>query len=133
MNFTSEQRSEAERQLRENPGSRRVSVTLMPEQRDEFRRTVDAELARQDDVIRDSQSLVRALGEQTFSGELRRTISRSGIPRDDLAKAIGVEPGQLRDFLWGRDVLPTDAVDRLMNELRLLPRLETQLSRPGTA
>jgi len=126
MNFTPQQRSEAERQLRENPGTRRVSVVLTAQQRDEFRRLVDAELARQQDVIRDSQPLVRALGEQTFSGELRRAISRCGIPRDELARAIGVDPDRLRDFLWDRGVLPTDAVDRLMSELRLAPRLETQ-------
>ncbi|MGD9857220.1 MAG: hypothetical protein AB7U20_19925 [Planctomycetaceae bacterium] len=126
MNFTQAQRAEAQRQHRENPGSHRVHVPLTPDQEEEYGRLVDAETAGKNDVIRSSQPLLRALREQTFSGELRRAISRCGRPRDELAHAIGVAPQQLRNFLWGQAALPTDAVDRLMTELRLSARLETQ-------
>ena len=130
MKFTPEQRAEAERQLRDTPGSHRVNVPLRPEQRAEYRAMVAAEMAQRDQVVCDSQPLLRALREESFSGELRRAISRSGRQRDELAVAVGLESEQLRNFLWGEEVLPTDAVDRLMAELRILARLEAEPAAP---
>ncbi|WLD15185.1 hypothetical protein [Planctellipticum variicoloris] len=72
-----------------------------------------------DDVDAMMDAFARAGKERTFSGFVRRAIHTSDIPLDALAAAAGVGWGDLEAFLAGTGDLPSSAIDRLVETLRI--------------
>jgi hypothetical protein len=119
MQLTAEQRAEIERQRRENPGTRHVTITPTPEQAELHRRAVEEEEAARDANSAQARKLFAALEEPGFSGDLRRAIVASRKEPDDLASELGVDAALLEEFLDGDASLPTAVVDRLVAVLGL--------------
>lgn len=70
-----------------------------------------------DDALMDA--IVKAGSEPTFSGTLRRAIHRSGRPATQVAEAAGVDWPTMEAFLIGDGDLPSSAIDRLVETLRI--------------
>jgi DNA-binding MarR family transcriptional regulator len=117
MKLTPEQRTDVERQRRENPRARGVRVALTPEQRAErLRHLADVEAGHADDVAY-WRNIEAAAVEPGFSGDLRRAMLDSGQTSDELATQLGVDAELIDQFRTGQDVLPYDVVTRLVEAL----------------
>ncbi|MGE0374672.1 MAG: hypothetical protein AB7I48_09370 [Planctomycetaceae bacterium] len=91
----------------------------------EWRRKVAEEEAALPANLSRLRRMDDAAAEQTFSGQLRRAIRDAHIPHHTLAAHIGVTWRQLLDFEAGDAALPSDAIDRLIVTLALIPKLES--------
>ncbi len=100
-------------------GEKRVNLTKTPEQKAEWRAEVQQELAGREENIEHFRKIKAAAEQEGFLGDLRRVISRSRRPLQELAAEIGVDPRQLSDFRAGDVDLPAAALDRLIGALGL--------------
>jgi len=119
MQLTADQWADIERQHRENPGTRHVTITPTPEQAEEHRRAVEEEEAARDANSAYALKLLAALEEPGFSGDLRRAIVASREEHNDLARELEIDSTLLEEFLDGDASLPTAVVDRLVELLGL--------------
>lgn len=65
------------------------------------------------DLIARNNLRQEASDESTLSGEIRRAIHASSIPLSALARAVGITPIMLDEFLTGERTLRSDVLDRL--------------------
>jgi hypothetical protein len=115
--LTPEQQAEIERQRQADPGRRSFRVESTPLQREAHAWKAGQALAGEDQEH--FRKIEQAAQDQTFSGELRRAISAAGHQVYGLAEKIGVDRRLLSDFRAGDAPLPSDAFDRLIQELKL--------------
>jgi hypothetical protein len=71
------------------------------------------------DLVRRNQLAHAARKEKTFSGALRRAVHQCRWSPAKLADMAGISWAELDEFLTGERTLPSNAIDRLMNVLRL--------------
>ncbi len=126
MQLTADQWADIERQRRENPGTRHVTITPTPEQAEQHRRAVEEEEAGREANSAHARKVFAALEEPGFSGDLRRAIVASRKEPENLARELGVDTTLLEEFLDGDASLPTAVVDRLVVllglKLMVIPR-----------
>jgi len=93
-------------------------------QMEKWRRQIAEELP---DVIHRNHLADRAMKEKTFSGALRRAIQEFPLSPSKIAEKAGLTWIELEDFLTGEKSLPSDAIDRLVNVLKLkLPQIKVK-------
>jgi hypothetical protein len=126
MELTPEQKAEIEQQRSDDPQRRHFMLEITPQQQTEWERAVAEEMAYKDENIRRGRAWLRALREDSFSGELRRAIVASKRPADELAEKINLDPRVLAEFRAGEASLPSDAIDRLIHELRLTVAVQAE-------
>ena len=100
-------------------GERRVTMQFSSDQKRAWQAAVDAELAGKDANISHLQKIKAAAEQPRFFGDIRRAIALSRQSVADLAASIGVDPELLSAFRANDAELPTDALDRLLNQLGL--------------
>lgn len=81
-----------------------------------FLREIDAE---RDAVDEEFARMERAAAEDTFSGRLRTAIHRSPLTLAALIHQARVDRAVLQAFLIGEGDLPSSAIDRLVETLRI--------------
>jgi hypothetical protein len=100
-------------------GERRVFVSFTPEQRKDWRKMVDMDLASKDENIAHARKIKTAAEQPGFFGDIRRAILLSRPSINELALQIGVEPRVLSDFRAADGDIPATALDRLVEALGL--------------
>jgi len=91
--------------------SPRTGKDIPAERMDEIRRSWS-----DDDPAAAAAQFVRledAAAEPSVSGQLRRAVHASGRPLSQIAKAVGVEPRHLGEWLEGQRTLRSDILDRI--------------------
>ncbi len=99
--------------------AKRVYVEESPvsqRQLDKWRRQVSEELP---DLIRRDRLVDKAMKEKTLSGRLRRAIHDFPSSPMKIAESAGISWEDLDDFLTGEKTLPSDAIDRLVEVVKL--------------
>lgn len=89
-----------------------VAKSVIPaEKMDEIRRS----WAQDDPAVAGAQfeRLEEAAAEPSVSGQLRRAVHASGRPVSQIARAVGLEPRELGEWLEGIRTLRSDILDRL--------------------
>ena len=125
MQLTPEQQGQL--QQAKGVGETRVHLRFTAEQGNEWRATVEEELAGKDEVIAYIQK-VRAFAEQPgFFGDVRRAIILSRRPMAELANDIGLDLRRFSDFRAGEAEVPADSLGRLLEALG--PRLMQEIPR----
>ena len=117
MQLTPEQQDQL--QQAKAAGETRAHLHFTAEQRNEWRATVEEELAGKDENIAHIGKVRAAAGQPGFFGDVRRAIILSRRPMTELAKHIGVAPLLFSDFRAGEAELPAAALDRLLEALGL--------------
>jgi hypothetical protein len=100
-------------------GERRVTVTFTPEQKVEWQAAAEQELAAKEENILHFRKLKEAAAKPGLFGDIRRAIAASRLPADHLATQVGIDVRLLSDFRAGDAELPPEALERLLNVLRL--------------
>jgi hypothetical protein len=103
----------------DQPKARRVTRDLTPEEQERLHRAREEAAANRPELIAQARKVKAAYEEQTVSGEFRRAIIASRRPIADLAAQLGLPLEQMHAFMTGDGPLPSDALDRLANELGL--------------
>lgn len=69
---------------------------------------------------RDAEAELRktAMSEPTISGQLRRAVAQSGTDHQTLAREARLSPKTLAEFLVGKAVLDSAAIDKLATLLK---------------
>ena len=63
--------------------------------------------------------------EKTFSGALRRAVNEFSLSPMKIAEKANISWGELDEFLTGEGKLPSDAIDRLVEVVKLkLPKIK---------
>lgn len=117
MQLTPEQLNQVRQAQASNEN--RAFVSFTPEQRRDWRETVDQELSSKSENVAHIQKLKAAAAQPGFFGDIRRAILLSGRPIGDLAAKIGVEPLTLSSFCAAEAELPATVLDRLVSTLGL--------------
>jgi ribosome-binding protein aMBF1 (putative translation factor) len=125
MELTTEQKEQV-RQAKA-AGERRMTLCFTPEQRREWQAAVQEELAGKEENIAHYRKRKAATDHPGFFGDIRRAIAASRRSIHELADEIGVQPRLLSDFCAGDAELSPDAMDRLLETLRL--RLMQEIAR----
>jgi ribosome-binding protein aMBF1 (putative translation factor) len=114
IRLTPEQRSQLARFKSQLP-----RLDLDPQQRSELLRAIaEEQAARPSNEVKLSR-IMTAEKDSGLSGLIRRAISQSGRPINELADEIGVDARLLDHFRMGEQTLTTDVIDRLVNVLGL--------------
>jgi hypothetical protein len=123
MQLTPEQQEQA-RQAKAR-GERRVFVSFTPEQRKEWRKMVDVELAGKEENIAHFRKIKAAAEQPGFFGDIRRAIFYSRRPIEELSTTIGIDSRALSDFCAGDAELPGPTLERLIETfgLRLMQEI----------
>jgi hypothetical protein len=100
-------------------GEKRVTLTMTPQQKAEWRDAVERESAAREENIAHLRKIKASAAQEGFLGDLRRAMARSRRPLEELAAEIGIESRLLSDFLAGEAELPAAALDRLIGLLGL--------------
>lgn len=100
-------------------GETRVSIQFTPEQKRDWAAAVEQEMAGKAENIAHIRKIQEAATKPGFFGDVRRAISASRRPVDELAAEIGVDARLLSEFRSGDAELPAIALDRLMQTLNL--------------
>ena len=117
MQLTAEQQLQvAEAKAR---GERRVMINFTAEQKKEWQDAVALELASKEENIAHFHKIEAAARQPGLFGDVRRAISSSRRPLNELAAAIGVDPHRLSDFRADDADLSSDELDRLVEALGL--------------
>jgi hypothetical protein len=111
--------------------ARRIYGTLTPAQKRHVKKVQQQIAAELPELIQRNQLAHDAMKENTFSGSLRRAIQSCRILLPDLAQRSVVDIRDISDFLCGEKTLPSDAIDRLVKELKL--KLPTSKPKPRRA
>ena len=125
MELTPEQKEQV-RQAKA-AGERRVTLCFTPEQKRHWQAAVQEELAGKEENIAHFRKRKAATERPGFFGDVRRAIAASRRSIHELADQIGVEPRVLSDFCAADAQLSADALDRLLETLRL--RLMQEIGR----
>ena len=105
-------------------GEKRVTLRFTPEQKVEWQEALQQELDGRGETIAHIQK-IKAVAEQPgFFGDVRRAIALSRRRIDELANVSGIDVRLLSDFRAGEADLPSAALDRLLDFLRLRVMLE---------
>lgn len=80
---------------------------------------VGGEPGEREAVLAQLERMDRAAAQHGVCGRLRRAVARSQTPIDTLARAVGVTPTQLQDFLEALDTLDSETMGRLADHLGL--------------
>jgi hypothetical protein len=105
----------------------RVYITLTPAQKRRLKRVREQIAEELPDLIRRNHLADRAMKEKTLSGALRRAIQEFPLSPSKIAEKAGLTWIELEDFLTGEKPLPSDAIDRLVNVLKLkLPQISVK-------
>jgi hypothetical protein len=100
-------------------GEKRVVLSHTPQQKEEWRATVQQELADKEENVDRFRKIKTAAEQVGFLGDLRRAIALSRSSVQELAAEIGVDWRLLSDFRAGEAELPSPALDRLVASLGL--------------
>jgi hypothetical protein len=100
-------------------GEKRVTIKFTPEQKRDWSGAVEQEAAGKDANIAHIRKIQAAAAKPGFFGDVRRAITVSRRPIEDLANEIGVDARLLSDFRSGDAELPAIALDRLIETLSL--------------
>lgn len=98
-------------------------------QKEQYRAAVAEELAAKEENIAHFHKIQIAAEQPGFFGDVRRAITQSQSPIQELAATIGVEPRLLSDFRANEAELPPVALDRLIEALGLRLMQEIPQSR----
>lgn len=103
--------------------ARRIYRELTPEEQARLERAREQVTEELPELIERHQMAKDAEQEDTFSGELRRRIHRSGIPISQIAGECSIDLTELDEFLTGERTPPSDVIDRLVEVLgcKLVP------------
>jgi hypothetical protein len=105
-------------------GEKRMMLRFTAEQKGEWQEAVQQEMDGRDETIAHVQKIKAAAEQPGFFGDVRRAIALSNRRVDELAKEAGIDLHLLSDFRAGEADLPADALDRLLESLRLRLMLE---------
>jgi hypothetical protein len=117
MELTPEQQA----QLRhaQAAGEQRAALSFTPRQKAEWQAAVQQELAGREENLDRLRKIKAAAEAGGLLGDLRRAITSSRRPVQELAGEIGVDWRLLSDFRAGDAELPSAALDRLVAALGL--------------
>jgi hypothetical protein len=117
MELTPEQQA----QLRhaQAAGEQRAALSFTPRQKAEWEAAVQQELAGREENLDRLRKIKAAAEAGGLLGDLRRAITSSRRPVQELAGEIGVDWRLLSDFRAGDAELPSAALDRLVAALGL--------------
>ena len=97
--------------------ARRIHRELTPEEQARLQKE-RAQIAEElPQLIERGQRAKIAAEEETFSGELRRRIHKSGMPISHIAKQCNVDVMELDEFLTGDKTLSSEVINRLVETL----------------
>jgi hypothetical protein len=99
--------------------AKRVTLQFVPQQKQEWRTSVEQELAGKAENIAHFRKIKAAAEQRGFFGDVRRAILLCRRPVEQLANEIGVEARLLSDFRVGDAELPPATLDRLIEVLGL--------------
>src|SRR4051794_7908659 len=94
-------------------------LELTAEQRSRLRQAIEEEEEVHAVNCLKLTKILNAEQDAGFSGSLRRAISHSQRSIAELAAAVEIDPRLLDSFRADEVTLPSDVVDRLVNELHL--------------
>ena len=100
-------------------GERRVMMSFTAAQEQEWQDAVALELAGKDENIAHFHKIEAAARQPGLFGDVRRAISSSRRPLNELAEATGINPRCLSDFRAGDSELSSAQLDRLVETLGL--------------
>lgn len=117
MQLTPEQQEQS-RQAKA-AAEKRVTLRFVTQQQQEWQTIVEQELAGTAENIVHFRKIKAAAEQRGFLGDVRRAISLSRWPIQELANEIGINAHLLSDFRAGDADLPSAALDRLIEVLGL--------------
>ncbi len=100
-------------------GKRSVSVDFAAEQKSEWDATVQEELDGKEENLAHHRKVQAAAKQPGFFGDVRRAITFSRRPVNELAAEIEIDTRLLSDFRAGDADLPATVLDRLIEVLGL--------------
>ncbi len=125
MKLTPKQQNEI--QQAKAAGATRMTLGFTSEQKAEWEAAVRDELAGKHETIAQLQKIKAACLQPGFFGDLRRAITASRRPTEELAAEIGIDTSLLSEFRAGDTELPAAALERLIERLAL--RLTQEIPR----
>ncbi len=117
MELTPEQQTQV-RQA-QAAGEKRAHLSFTPQQKAQWEASVQQELAAKEENLDRLRKIKAAAEAEGFLGDLRRAITSSRRPVEELAVEIGVDWRLLSDFRAGDAELSSAALDRLVAVLGL--------------
>ena len=131
MPLTPEQQKQVE-QARAS-GENRVTVSFTSQQKAEWQAAVQQELAGKEENIARIRKITTPAEQPGFFGDVRRAVSLSRRPVQELAAEIGVDWRLLSDFRAGDAELPSAAIEKLIATLalRLMQEIPRQTADAG--
>ena len=117
MTLTPEQQNQV--QQSKAAGETRVNLGFTAEQKAEWESVARHELAGKQENISQLKKMKAACLQPGFFGDVRRAITASRQPTDELASEIEVDARLLSKFRAGDAVLPAAALERLIGKLGL--------------
>jgi hypothetical protein len=119
MHLTPEQQQQQQVQRARAAGEKRALLRFAAGQKEQWQAAVGQEMAGKEANIAHFRKIKQAAEQPGFFGDIRRAITLSRRPVDELAGQIGVDPRLLSDFRSGDAELPSAALDRLLDFLGL--------------
>ena len=112
---------------------RRIHGTLTAAQKRRVQKAQELIAEELPELVRRNQMRFDARQEKTFSGMLRRAIHQFRLSPQKIARRAEIGWDEFSDFLTGEKPLLSDAIDRLVNVLKLkLPASKPRASRVKT-
>ncbi len=100
-------------------GEKRMTLSMTARQKAEWQAAVQQELAGREENLDHLRKIKAAAEQEGFLGDLRRAITVSRRPVEELAGEIGIDWRSLSDFRAGDADLSSAALDRLVGVLGL--------------
>src|ERR1019366_4953781 len=97
----------------------RIHGKLTPAQQRRLENTRDLIAKELPDLIRRNQLAHDARKEKTLSGAIRRAVHKFPLSPMKIAERAGIIWNDLDDFLTAEKPLPSDAIDRLVQVVKL--------------